>query len=389
MTKLSNNKIKNIVLFTGSRSEYGLLRKLTLMLTKSNSFRTKLIVSGSHLSNEIKKDNFIIAKKINLNFKQSSSIQVNLNFAKVCNEVGKFIQSNKIDLFFVIGDRYETFAASTAAYINNIPIAHLHGGEKTIDSLDDNYRHAISKFSKIHFVAHHRYKSRLIQLGEESKKIFVVGGLGAEAISDFKFIKKEKLEKTLKLNFNNKIIIINFYPEISNIKLSLENLKNILKSISKINNVTLIFTLPSHDIGNDIFKKKILKFCKSHSNAYVFKSLGQHKYLSLLNAADLMIGNSSSGILEMPSFNKFTINLGNRQSGRIISNSVINLKSAKKNLTKIIKLKLHSKNFKNRNSYYKKNTTKQIFTILKKLDTTSLSKIKIFNDIDIISHHTK
>lgn len=389
MTKLSNNKIKNIVLFTGSRSEYGLVRKLALMLSKSNSFRTKLIVSGSHLSNEIKKENFIIAKKINLNFKQSTSLQVNLNFTKVCNEVGKFIQNNKIDLFLVVGDRYETFAASTAAYINNIPIAHLHGGEKTIDSLDDNYRHAISKFSKIHFVAHHRYKSRLIQLGEESKKIFVVGGLGAEAISNFKFIKKEKLEKTLKLNFNNKIIIINFYPEISNIKLSLENLKNILKSISKINNVTLIFTLPSHDIGNDIFKKKILKFCKSHSNAYVFKSLGQHKYLSLLNAADLMIGNSSSGILEMPSFNKFTINLGNRQSGRIISNSIINLKSAKKNLTKIIKLKLHSKNFKNRNSYYKKNTTKQIFTILKKLDTTSLSKIKIFNDIDTISHNTK
>ena len=383
-----NNKIMHICVFTGSRSEYGLLRKLTLKLFHSKFFKTKLIVCGSHLSknkglsvSEIQKDNFKISKKIILNLRKSTPSQVNYNFAKVCNDVGDFIKKNKIDLFLVLGDRYETFAAATAAYINNIPIVHLHGGEKTIDSLDDNFRHAISKFAKLHFVAHSKYKARLIQLGEDAKKIHTVGGLGAEVISNFKFLQKKELEKKLKINFSNKIIIVNFYPEISNIKQSLKNLDNILNSLIKKKNATIIFTLPSHDTGNNAFNNKIIRFSKFRKNIYVFKSLGQEKYLSLLNEADLMIGNSSSGILEMPSFSKPTINVGNRQSGRIMSDSITNIRANEKNLIKIIKTNLASKIYKGKNLYYKKNTTDNIFKILKKTDIASLSKMKNFKDI--------
>ena len=189
-----------ICVFTGSRSEYSLLKKLIILLNKDPFFQCKLVVSGSHLSNlyglsykEILEDGIKIFSKQKINIKDSSPWSVCNAFALVNQKLNIFFQKNKFDLLIVLGDRYETLAASIAAYINRIKICHIHGGEKTLDSLDDNFRHAISKFSNYHFVSHELNKKRLMQLGENKKNIYVVGGLGANVIRNFQFYTKKFL----------------------------------------------------------------------------------------------------------------------------------------------------------------------------------------------------
>lgn len=382
-----------ICIFTSSRAEYGLLKKLIQLISKDSFFKQNLVVTGSHLSkkygttsSEIIDDGIRIDKKIFLNLDQSNSFFVNKNFAQINSEMAKYFKRRKFDLFLVLGDRYEVLAAVISAYINRVPVAHIHGGEKTIDSLDDAYRHSISKFSNLHFVAHQNFKKRLLQLGETKNSIFNVGGLGAASIDNLNFLEKDEIEKKLNVKFKKHIILINFYPEISNLKNSINKLNQILKKIKKIKNSSLIFTLPSHDIGNNDFEKKIINFVKKNKNCNVYKNLGQKNFLSLMKVSSLMIGNSSSGILEYPSFNKFSINIGNRQQGRVFSKSVINLPSDITTLDKIIikllKIKRTNKVINSKNLYFKKNTIKNIVRVLKK-NISQLNNIKNFNDLKI------
>ena len=386
-----------ICILTSSRAEYGLLRNLISSISKDKFFKLSLVVTGSHLSkkygqsiSEIVKDKIQIKKKIYLNLNKSNSASVNRNFSKINNEIGIYFKKKKIDLLLVLGDRYEILAGVISAYINGIPIAHLHGGEKTLDSLDDSYRHSISKFSKLHFVSHNDFRKRLIQLGEAKKKIFVVGGLGADSISNAVFLKRKDLEKKMNVKFMENIIIINFYPEISNLNNSINKLKKILIQIKKLRNCSLIFTLPSHDIGNDNFEKIIKNFVKKDKNFNVYKNLGHKNFLSLMKTSSLMIGNSSSGILECPSFNKVSINIGKRQEGRVFSKSVMNIDSDLSNLNKLVinllKKKKINKVINKNNLYYKKNTIKNIISVLKKINISELKRIKNFNDIKFYEH---
>jgi len=378
----------NICIFSGSRSEYGLLKILIKLLSKDKYFKTDLIVSGSHLSKkygfsikEILQDKISIKKKIFLNLKSSSTWSVCNNFSILNFKANNFFKNNKYNCLILLGDRYETLSLAIAAYINRIPIVHIHGGEKTEDSLDDNYRHAISKFSNFHFVSHQSNKNRLIQLGEDPKSIKIVGGLGASSISKLKLLTKKELFTQLKINPTNKTIVINFYPEISNINKSIKTLKYIFKIINDIEKINCIFTVPSHDIGNDQFQKLILDFTKSNKNYFFFKNLGQLKFLSLLNASSLLIGNSSSGIFEMPSFGKYSINVGKRQKGRIFSKTVIQCDPKIDDLRKKINIYLNKKIIKktNKNIYYKKYTYENIYKFLRnnKLNTD----IKKFRDL--------
>lgn len=378
-----------VCIFTGSRSEYGLLKKLILTIQKNRLFKSNLIVTGSHLSKrygfsltEIKNDKVKITKKIYINLNDDSSWGIGSAFSELMKKLNTFFKTNKYDLIILLGDRYEALSAGITSYINRIPILHIHGGEKTLNSLDENYRHCISKLANIHCVSHLKYKKRLIQLGEKEKNIFHVGGLGAEIIKNFSFIRKKELEKNLNVKFKDKIIIINYYPEILNLKKSFNNLKIILNSLKYfLNDCSIIFTLPSHDISNDKFSSEIKIFCKKFNNAFVFKSLGQKKYYSLLNISNLMIGNSSSGVLEMPSFKKFSINLGSRQAGRIFSKSVINLPFNIDILKKNIKICLNKKDNSIKNVYHKNNTTKNILNVIKKIKNNQLNIKKKFIDI--------
>lgn len=376
-----------ICIFSGSRSEYGLLKRLIFLLKKDKSFNHKVIISGSHLSKkygytikEILNDGIKIDTKIKVDLKKSSSWDVGNSFSLINKKVNDYFKKNNFDLLLVLGDRYETLAAAIAAYINGIKICHIHGGEKTFDSLDDNFRHSISKLSHYHLVSHKENKNRLIQLGEIKKNIFVVGGLGANNIKNFSFYNKKKIQNILKLNFKKKIILVNYYPEISNKNKTQRRLNNIFKAIKYFGNFIFVFTLPSHDKDNDFLIKKILKLKKTTKNLFVFKSLGQKKYYSLMKYSSLMIGNSSSGILEMPSFNKFTLNIGDRQKGRLFSKSVIQTSSntdiIKKNIIKYIEKKTNTKNI-----YFKENTYEMIIKILKMIKKQKNNNLKEFIDL--------
>jgi GDP/UDP-N,N'-diacetylbacillosamine 2-epimerase (hydrolysing) len=223
-----------------------------------------------------------------------------------------------------LGDRYEILAVSLAAYLNKVPVAHIHGGEITQGSLDDGFRHCISKMSNFHFVSHKDYKKRLIKMGENPKTIYNFGALGVENIYKTKFLNKHKLEETLKIKLKKNILLVCLQPEITK-KLTTNLVNETLAALKNYNDKSIIFTMPGADLYNDIIFKKLKTFTKSFSNSFLFKTLGSQKFLSFLKIADTIIGNSSSGILEMPTFKKPTINIGDRQKGRIKSNSIIDV----------------------------------------------------------------
>ncbi len=375
-----------ICIFSGSRSEYGLLKKIILDLQNDRFFKTDFIVSGSHLENEfgysidqVLKDKIRVKKKIKINIKKDKNWHIANAFSEVTKKTNNFFLNKNYDLVILLGDRYETFATAVSAYINRIPILHIHGGEKTFNSLDDNYRHSISKLSNIHLVSHELNKKRLIQLGENKKNIYVVGGLGANLIKDTKILEKNRLAKSIDLDLNKPTIIVNMYNEIFNHKDTLRTLDNIFSVIKKLKKINFVFTLPSHEINSKSLNNKIIKMCKKQINCKVYKNLGNLKYYSLLKFSDLIIGNSSSGVLEAPSFKIYTINIGSRQFGRIFSKSIINSDyNDEKLLNKILKFIGKKHNYKN--PYYRKDTYKRIKSILKKIKLKDL-KIKKFIDI--------
>jgi GDP/UDP-N,N'-diacetylbacillosamine 2-epimerase (hydrolysing) len=368
----------NIGIFTASRSEYGLLKKLIQKLNFNKKIKIDLIVSGSHLSkkygysiDEIKKDKIKITKKIYVNLKNDTNWGIGNAFADTSKKINNFLKLKNYDLIILLGDRYETLAIAIPAYINRIPIAHIHGGEKTFNSLDDNYRHSISKLSTLHFVSHISNKKRLLQLGEKKKNIYVVGGLGASQIKKIKLFEKKYLEKELNTKLSGNFIIINVYNEIYNQRRIIKNLLRLFKIVKKNKNITFISTLPSHEINSKHLNNKIKNFSRSVSNFKVFKNLGQKKYYSLIKFSSLMIGNSSSGILEAPSFGIYTINIGTRQKGRIFSKSIIQSDYEDKQLENKI-LKHLNKRHKFQNPYFKKNTYDKIVNVIIKLKKKNL-----------------
>ncbi len=298
-----------ICIFSGSRSEYGLLKKIIQDLKKDNFFKVDFIVSGSHLEknfgysiDQVLQDKIKVKKKIKINIKNDKSWHIANAFSEITKKTNNFFVKKKYDLIILLGDRYETFATAISAYINRIPILHIHGGEKTFNSLDDNYRHSISKLSNVHLVSHKLYKKRLIQLGENKKNIYVVGGLGANIIKDTKILKKNRLAKYIDLDLNKPTIVVNLYNEIFNQKGTLKALNNIFSAIKKLKKINFIFTLPSHEINSKLLNNRITKMSNKHINCKVYKNLGNTKYYSLLKFSNLIIGNSSSGILEASEF---------------------------------------------------------------------------------------
>tara|TARA_B100000123_G_C25730996_1_gene429255 strand:+ start:223 stop:1383 length:1161 start_codon:yes stop_codon:yes gene_type:complete len=380
--------MKKILIFTSSRADYGLFHRLIKKLRKK--FQIKLVISGSHLSRkhgetikEINDDEIKIFKKIRWSKFEDSHLNIVNNFSETLKKFSIIIKNYKFDLIILLGDRFETLSVAIAAHLFRIPIAHIHGGELTSGSIDDAMRHSITKLSSLHFVSHKEYKKRVIQLGENPKNVFVVGSLGAENIDQTKFLSKNNLEKFLKLKFLDKNILINFHPETSQLKSEKKQIKEILISLSKFKEINKIFTMPGIDKGNKFISSEISKFVKKNKNSYSFKSLGYKKYFSLMNNVDLMLGNSSSGILEMPSFKKITINLGIRQNGRLQANSIINLNISSKEIIKTIRNfyqgKYNLKLKKSKNIYYSKNTSDKIIEILNRINFKDLSHKKFYD----------
>jgi GDP/UDP-N,N'-diacetylbacillosamine 2-epimerase (hydrolysing) len=379
-----------ICIVTTSRSDFGLLKNLILQL-KKNYFKVKVIAGGTHYLrkfgntfNEIKDSKIKIDRKIYSKINSDNEKNISYIISKHITSAEKIFKELKPDLLIVLGDRHEILAVTIAAHISRIPIAHIHGGELTFGIVDDAFRHSITKMAHIHFTANKIYRNRVIQLGESPQNVFSVGGLGVDNIKNTKLLSRKRLQEVLKIKFNKKNLIVSFHPETLKKNKAKEQINELLSALIKLKDTTIIFTSPGLDLENKIITKKIKIFIKKIKNAYYFPSLGQINYFSILNIVDAIIGNSSSGILEMPTFKKATINIGDRQSGRLKSKSIIDCKIKKKQILNSLKI-IYSDRFKNqiknsKNPYGPFGASIKIAKILKKINFKNIL-IKKFHDI--------
>ena len=365
---------KKILFITTSRSDYGSCKNLISLLQSSKKIIFYLAVSGTHLSKnfgetiqEIKKDRINIFKKVDI---LKNSKKNKLNDVEIVNNTFKYFKNifKKInpDFYIIFGDRFEMIPLAYLAYLNRSKIIHINGGEVTYGAIDESIRHSITKFSDFHFVANEINKKRVIQMGENPKNVYNYGSLSVDSIKKIKFYSKKQIEKNLKTNFFKKNLVFTYHPETylkTNQKIKINLILNCLK---KYKDIKFFITSPNFDKGSEEIQKNIINFTKKNSNFVFFKSLGYENYLSLINLCDGVIGNSSSGIIEVPTLKKGTINIGNRQQGRSKSSSIIDCKLNTKTIENAIK-KLYSKSFQNKikkvnNVYEKLNTTSRIYS---------------------------
>lgn len=382
-----------IYVVTGGRADYGMLKKLINKFNASkNKFQTKLLVTGSHLSkkhgntvNVIHKDKIRIFKKIDININSDKPEKISKNISNGILKFTKIFQKNKPDLIIILGDRYEIFSVAITAHLLSMPLAHIHGGEVTHGAIDDAFRHSITKMADLHFVANQEYGERVIQLGEESDRVFNVGGLGVDSIEIDKLLNKKVLENKLKIKFLDKNLIITYHPE--TISFKKQNLGPLLNVLKKLKNTMLIFTIPNADAHNSHIFEQIKNFVKRINNAVIFESLGTQTYHSLINISDAVVGNSSSGMAEVPYFKKPTINIGNRQDGRIRVKSIIDVKMKQDEIKKALK-KIYSQNFIKtliniKSPYGTGGASQKIIDILKRFNRDKLKKLKIKKFCDL------
>ena len=382
--------MKKICVVTGTRAEYGLLKHLMRGIQNSKKLELQIIVTGMHLSkkfgytiNEILDDKFKIDHKVDIKLVNDTSLNISKSMGIGIEKFSSCFKKLNPDLVLVLGDRYEIFAAAISAMLSRIPIAHLHGGEATEGLIDEPIRHSISKMSHLHFVASEEYKNRVIQLGEDPKKVFNVGALGLDSISKEELYDQKDLENILDMSFCDRNFLVTFHPVTLEKNSSKNQFKEILNALMKFKDFGVIFTMPNSDLDGEILFSMIKNFVKSRSNAFVFESLGQQKYFSCLKIVDLVIGNSSSGLIEVPAFKIPTINIGDRQRGRLKASSVIDCNPLESAITKSIKRGL-SPSFRSslkkvNNPYGKKGASSKIVSVLESVSFKNLLKKEFYN----------
>ena len=328
------NKRKKILVATGSRAEYGLLRWVIDSIKKSDKLILEFVVTGSHLSsefgftiNEIQHDGFKVNKQIEMLMSSDSKVAVSKSVGLGIISFADYLAEINPDLVLILGDRYEIFSVATASMMASIPIGHIHGGELTEGAYDDAIRHSITKMSYLHFVATERYRHRVIQLGENPNRVFTVGGLGIESINKLQLLSKKDLECKLNIKFTQRNLLITYHPATLDTFSPEHQINELLHALDTLIDTSLIFTASNADTNSGIINSAIKDFCKNRKNANFFTSLGQQRYMSCVKYVDCVIGNSSSGLLEVPSLSIPTINIGDRQKGREKANSIIDCNS--------------------------------------------------------------
>jgi UDP-hydrolysing UDP-N-acetyl-D-glucosamine 2-epimerase len=384
-------KKRKICIFTGTRAEYGLLKPLIDELKIEKSIELQLIISGMHLSpefgltyKEIDLVGFSAIEKVEILLSSDTAIGVSKAMGLGMISYSEALDRLKPDLLVGLGDRFELFALASAALVQNIPIAHIHGGEVTSGAFDDAFRHSITKMASIHFASTEIYKKRIIQLGENPKTVFNVGALGLDNIKKIKLLSKSDLEKSLSFNLDKPFFIVTFHPVTLENKSAEKQTTELLNALEKFKDYKIIITKPNSDNDGRVIIKLIDEFENKHKDRVKsFCSLGQLRYLSALKYAEMMIGNSSSGIIEMPFFKKPTINIGDRQKGRIFPNSVLQCEPDEKSITNAIKKAYENKSKKDLspsvNIFGNGNTAKQIKKILLKMDYSNIIKKEFYD----------
>ena len=344
---------KKIFIVTSSRADYDHLYWLIKDLEKINKFKLTLVVTGNHMEkrfgNTISQINFkkkIQILKIKINFDSDTKYSASKILAKTIEKSSLIFRNQKPNLIILLGDRFEILGCAIGASINNLPIAHLNGGEQTAGAIDEWSRHSITKMSNFHFVANQVYRKRVIQLGENPKSVYCTGGLSADNVKKTSILKKKILEKKLGKKLLNKNILITYHPETLEQERSKYLFSNILNSLKNFKNIGLFFTSPNADPDNYIVTAMINKFIKKNPNAHFFLNLGREKYVSLLKYSNIILGNSSSGILEAPYLGTYTINIGDRQLGRLKSKTVYDVENNENKIRAIVSKLILRKNKK-------------------------------------------
>lgn len=381
---------RKVCIVTGSRAEYDLLRWVMQGVKYDQDLTLQTIVTGMHLSpefgltyQEIERNGFQIDRKVEMLLSSDTPVGIIKSMGLGLIGFADALLELNPDLLVVLGDRFEIFAAASAALIARIPIAHIHGGETTEGAFDEAIRHSITKMSHLHFVAAEDYRKRVIQLGEHPERVFLVGGLGVDNIKRQKLLNRAELEDAIHFRLGVKNLLITFHPVTLEKSTSADQLSELLAALEGLENTHLIFTMPNADTEGRVLLDMIERFVAGHPHARAYTSLGQLRYLSCIQHVDGVVGNSSSGLTEVPTFHKGTINIGDRQRGRLKASSVIDCKPDRQSITSAIR-KLYTPTFqltlvKTKNPYGEGGAIEKIVQILKRYPLEAVIKKPFFN----------
>jgi GDP/UDP-N,N'-diacetylbacillosamine 2-epimerase (hydrolysing) len=382
--------MRKICVITGTRAEYGLLRWVMQGIKDDPELTLQIVATGMHLSPEfgltyqaIEQDGFKIDRKVEMLTSSDTPVGIAksmglglIGFADALNDL-------KPDLIMVLGDRFEIFSAVSSALVARIPVAHLHGGEATEGLIDEAIRHAISKMSHLHFVAAEVYRQRVIQLGEQPDRVFLVGGLGIDNIQRLQLLDREALEASLDFKLGHKNLLVTFHPVTLETATAVNQMEELLTVLADLKDTKLIFTLPNADTDGRALIKMVEQFVAQHPNSRAYTSLGQLRYLSCVAQVDGVVGNSSSGLTEVPSFKKGTINIGDRQRGRLQAASIINCEPNREGISAALG-KLYSTEFQEglsrlTNRYGEGGASASIISIIKSAALDGLLKKRFYD----------
>ncbi len=375
---------------TGSRADYGIVRNYLKLLNQDASIDFSVLVTGSHLEekfgltvNEIKKDGFFISAEIPLSIDNSKTSGVIRSMALALDQFGAYFEENRFDLLIVLGDRYEMMALTIAAAMQKIPILHLHGGEVTFGNYDEFIRHSITKMSTYHFTSTEEYKQRVIQLGEDPKRVFCLGALGAENCRN---MDPDRVCDSVKPFQKEKYWVVAFHPETltdTKIEDQISALLSALKEgLGKEEEV--IFLGTNADTASDVIRKAVAEYVAAEKRAHYFENLNSDSFLYLVKNSIALIGNSSSGIIETPSLGRYTVNIGDRQKGRVCGDSVVSVSCSKDEILSAMKTVLKKSKEKTaiENPYYQPATAKRYYEKTKEILKENPNALKIFFDLE-------
>lgn len=382
--------MRKICIVTGTRAEYGLLYWLIKGVHEDSELELQLLVTGMHLSPEfgltwkqIEQDGFPITKKIEILLSSDTAVGISKSNALALISFAEAFEELKPEVVVLLGDRTETFAAAQAALIAGIPIAHIHGGELTEGAYDDAIRHSITKMSHLHFTATETYRKRVIQLGEQPPTVYNVGAIGLDNIQKLKLLSRKEFEDSIERQLLEHNLLITFHPVTLENQSAALQFQNLLDVLDGQDDTLLIFTKPNSDKDGRIIIQMIDAYVNNNpSKAIAFSSLGQLRYLSAIQYMDAVVGNSSSGIIEVPAFHVPTVNIGDRQKGRILGPTIFSCEPKNEAISNaLVKATNLDKIEQYKHPYGEGNTTEKILTVLKSINKINLKK-KFF-DINV------
>ncbi len=387
--------MKKICIVTATRAEYGLLKPVIEKIYKSEMAELKLVVTGMHLSpefgltyREIEEDGYPIDQKIEMLLSSDTPTGITKSMGIALMGFADYFSVNRPDIVVILGDRYEMLMVASAAMIARIPIAHLHGGEKTEGAVDEAIRHSITKMSQLHFTATEEYRRRVIQLGEQPDRVYNVGALGVENARKVDLLSKEELERQIGFHFSEPTIMVTYHPVTLEMLTAREQFADILSVIDSHKEISVIFTKANADTDGRIINQMIDEYVRENSDrCAVYTSLGQRRYLSTLQYVDAVLGNSSSGLVEVPSFHIPTINIGDRQRGRVCAKSVIHCRNTVREIEEALHMALSAEFRKSltimQNPYEKEGTSDKIVAIITNVLDNGIEMKKTFYDINM------